>query len=160
MKLAIACDHRGYEAKRRLLPILKKLGHDVRDFGCDGPASVDYPELAAAASTCVAKGEAEVAILLDGSGVGMSIAANKIDGIRAALIHDDVTARRSREHNHCNVLCLGCDLLSEDQIRTITEVFLSATYVDGRHARRVEMISELEKTRGQNQKPETRNPNE
>lgn len=148
MKLAIACDHRGYEAKRKLLPLLKKMGHDVRDFGCDSPAAVDYPELAALAASAVASGQAEVAILMDGSGVGMSIAANKIDGIRAALIHDDVTARRSREHNHCNVLCLGCDLLSEDQIRSITEVFLSATYGDGRHSRRVEMIMELEKTRG------------
>lgn len=148
MKLAIACDHRGYEAKRKLLPVLKKLGHEVTDFGCDSPAAVDYPELAALAGGAVARGEADVAILLDGSGVGMSIAANKVDGIRAALIHDDVTARRSREHNHCNALCLGCDLLSEDQIRTITEVFLSATYGDGRHARRVEMINELEKTRG------------
>lgn len=148
MKIAIACDHRGFDAKRKLLPVLKKLGHEVRDFGCDSAAAVDYPELAAAASLEVASGQAEVGILLDGSGVGMSIAANKIDGIRAALIHDDVTSRRSREHNHCNVICLGCDLLSEDQIRTITEVFLSATYVDGRHARRVEMITELEKTRG------------
>jgi ribose 5-phosphate isomerase B len=148
LKLAIACDHRGYEAKRKLLPVLKKMGHDVRDFGCDSPSAVDYPELAAVAASAVARGEADVAILLDGSGVGMSIAANKIDGIRAALIHDDVTARRSREHNHCNVLCLGCDLLSEDQIRTISEVFLSATYGDGRHQRRVEMISELEKNRG------------
>ena len=150
MKLAIACDHRGYEAKRKLLPILKKLGHEVKDLGCDSPSAVDYPELAARAGGFVARGEAEVAILLDGSGVGMSIAANKVDGVRAALIHDDVTARRSREHNHCNALCLGCDLLSEDQIRTITEVFLSATYGDGRHARRVEMINELEKTRGKN----------
>ncbi len=147
MKLAIACDHRGYDAKRKLLPVLKKLGHDVHDFGCDGPGAVDYPELAFIAASAVAGGDADAGILLDGSGVGMSIAANKIDGIRAALIHDDVTARRSREHNHCNVLCLGCDLLSEDQIRTITEVFLSATYGDGRHARRVEMISELEKKR-------------
>ncbi len=148
MKLAIACDHRGFEAKRKLLPVLKKLGHEVRDFGCDSPAAVDYPEMAALAGGAIARGEAEVAILLDGSGVGMSIAANKIDGVRAALIHDDVTARRSREHNHCNAICLGCDLLSEDQIRTITEAFLSVTYGDGRHARRVEMINELEKTRG------------
>jgi ribose 5-phosphate isomerase B len=148
VKIAIACDHRGFDAKRKLLPVLKKLGHEVRDFGCDSAAAVDYPELAAAAALAVACGQAEVGILLDGSGVGMSIAANKIDGIRAALIHDDVTSRRSREHNHCNVICLGCDLLSEDQIRTITEVFLSASYVDGRHARRVEMITELEKTRG------------
>jgi ribose 5-phosphate isomerase B len=148
VKLAIACDHRGFEAKRKLLPTLKKLGHEVKDFGCESPSAVDYPEMAALAGSCVARGEADVAILLDGSGVGMSIAANKVDGIRAALIHDDVTARRSREHNHCNAICLGCDLLSEDQIRTITEVFLSATYGDGRHARRVEMINELEKTRG------------
>ncbi len=148
MKLAIACDHRGYDAKRKLLPVLKKMGHEVRDFGCDSPASVDYPEMAALAGNCVARGEADVAILLDGSGVGMSIAANKVDGIRAALTHDEVTARRSREHNHCNALCLGCDLLSEDQIRTITEAFLSVTYGDGRHAKRVEMINELEKTRG------------
>jgi ribose 5-phosphate isomerase B len=148
VKLAIACDHRGYESKRKLLPVLKKLGHEVKDFGCDSATAVDYPELAALAGSCVARGEADVAILLDGSGVGMSIAANKVDGVRAALIHDDVTARRSREHNHCNALCLGCDLLSEDQIRSITEVFLSATYGDGRHARRVEMIKELEKTRG------------
>ncbi len=148
MKIAIACDHRGYDAKRKLLPILKKLGHEIKDFGCDSPAAVDYPELAAAAGIALASGEAEVAILLDGSGVGMSIAANKIDGVRAALIHDDVTARRSREHNHCNAICLGCDLLGEDQIRSITEAFLSVNYGDGRHARRVEMINELEKTRG------------
>jgi ribose 5-phosphate isomerase B len=151
VKLAIGSDHRGYDAKRKLIPVLKKLGHEVTDFGCDSTTSVDYPEPAAAASKAVARGDAEVAILLDGSGVGMSIVANKIDGIRAALIHDDVTARRSREHNHCNALCMGCDLLSEDQIRTITEVFLAACYGDGRHARRVEMISELEKSR--NQKP-------
>ena len=148
MKLAIACDHRGYESKRKLLPHLKKLGHDIVDFGCDSPAAVDYPQMAARAGSCVARGEAQVAILLDGSGVGMSIAANKVDGIRAALIHDDVTARRSREHNHCNALCLGCDLLSEEQIRSITEAFLASTYGDGRHLKRVEMIKELEKTRG------------
>jgi ribose 5-phosphate isomerase B len=151
LKLAIACDHRGYEAKRRLMPVLKKLGHDVHDFGCDSSAAVDYPELAAPAARAVAAGLAEVAILMDGSGVGMSIAANKIDGIRAALIHDDVTARRSREHNHCNVLCLGCDLLSEEQIRNIAEVFLAASYLEGRHLRRVEMINQLEKLRGRNQ---------
>jgi ribose 5-phosphate isomerase B len=148
MKLAIACDHRGYEAKRKLLPVLKKLGHEVTDFGCDSTQSSDYPELAASAGRAVARGDAEVAILLDGSGVGMSIAANKIDGIRAALIHDEVTSRRSREHNHCNALCLGCDLLSEDQIKNITEIFLSSTFGDGRHARRVEQVNALEKSHG------------
>ena len=148
MRLAIACDHRGFEAKRRLLPVLRRMGHDVRDLGCDGTAAVDYPDLAAAASVCVADGQADVGILLDGSGVGMCISANKVDGVRAGLIHDEVTARRCREHDHCNVLCLGCDLLSEDQIRTIVEAFLAAGYGDGRHARRVEKMMALERTRG------------
>ena len=148
MRLAIACDHRGFDAKRKLLPTLKRMGHEVQDFGCDSSASVDYPELAAVAATAVAEGNADAAILLDGSGVGMSVVANKIDGIRAALVHDDVTARRSREHNHCNVLCMGSDLLSEDQIRTIVEVFLTSQFGEGRHTRRVEMIAEIEKRRG------------
>ena len=133
MRLAVACDHRGFEAKRRLLPVLRRLGHDVRDLGCDGNAPVDY---------------ADAAVLLDGSGVGMCISANKVDGIRAGLIHDEVTARRCREHDHCNVLCLGCDLLSEDQIRTIVEAFLTSDYGEGRHARRVEKMMNLERTRG------------
>jgi ribose 5-phosphate isomerase B len=146
MKLAIACDHRGYEAKRKLMPVLKRQGHEITDFGCDSVAAADYPDLAASAARAVARGDAAIAVLLDGSGVGMCIAANKIPGIRAALIHDEVTARRSREHNHCNVLCLGCDMLSEDQIRTITEVFLNSVFAtDPRHTRRVEKVNELEK---------------
>ena len=144
MKLAIACDHRGYEAKRRLLPVLRKLGHQVHDFGCDGPAACDYPDIAAPPSRAVVAGDAEAGILLDGSGIGMSIAANKIVGVRAALAHDEITARIAREHNHCNVLCLGTDLLSEDQIRQIVEIFLEHHFVDGRHLRRVQKLQELE----------------
>jgi ribose 5-phosphate isomerase B len=143
MKIAIASDHRGFEAKRRLLPTLKKLGHEVQDFGCDGTGSVDYPDYAVPVSKAVAAGKFDVGILLDGSGIGMSIVANKIHGVRAALAHDEVTARRSREHNHCNVLCLGTDLLSEDQIKKIVEIFLSTAYGDGRHARRVEKIDQM-----------------
>jgi ribose 5-phosphate isomerase B len=146
MKIAIASDHRGYEAKKKLLPVLKKLGHEVRDFGCESTASCDYVDLAAPAARAVAKGEAEVGILLEGSGIGMSITANKINGIRAALIHDEVTARRSREHHHCNVLCLGTELLSEDHIKNIVEIFLSATFQDGRHSQRVAKVMEIEKT--------------
>ncbi|HTL27860.1 MAG TPA: RpiB/LacA/LacB family sugar-phosphate isomerase, partial [Tepidisphaeraceae bacterium] len=82
--------------------------------------------------------------LLDGSGIGMSIVANKIKGVRAALVHDEFTARRSREHNHCNVLCLGTDLLGEQQIRTIVEIFLSTNFANGRHQQRVEKILKLE----------------
>ena len=145
MKLAVACDHRGYDAKRRLLPLLKKLGHEFRDFGCNSAAAADYPDHAAPAALAVAKGECDLGIMLDGSGIGMSIVANKIPGIRAALAHDEVTARRSREHNHCNVLCLGTDLLSEDQIRQIVEIFLSTPYVPGRHDRRVDKITAIER---------------
>lgn len=145
MKIAIACDHRGFEAKRRLLPTLKKLGHEVLDFGCDGSSSVDYPDFALPVSQCVAAGKFDVGILLDGSGIGMSIVANKVAGVRAALVHDEVTARRSREHNHSNVLCLGTDLLSEDQIRKIVEIYLSTPFGNGRHMRRVEKILLVEK---------------
>jgi ribose 5-phosphate isomerase B len=144
VKLAVACDHRGYEAKRRLLPLLKKLGHELEDFGCDGTAAVDYPDHAAPAARAVSDGNCDAAILMDGSGIGMSVAANKVRGVRAALAHDEVTARRAREHNHCNVLCLGTDLLSEDQIRQIVEIFLSTPYGDGRHTRRVNKLKLLE----------------
>jgi ribose 5-phosphate isomerase B len=146
MKLAVACDHRGYEAKRRLLPLLKKLGHDLEDFGCDGTAAVDYSDHAAPAARAVSDGKCDAAILMDGSGIGMSVAANKVRGVRAALAHDEVTARRAREHNHCNVLCLGTDLLSEDQIRQIVEIFLGTPYGDGRHARRVQKLRLLEES--------------
>jgi ribose 5-phosphate isomerase B len=144
MKLAVACDHRGYEAKRRLLPVLKQMGHEITDFGCESAASCDYPDFAAPAARAVADGQAEIGILMDGSGIGMSIAANKVRGIRAALVHDEVTARRAREHNHCNVLCLGTDLLSEELIRQIAQIFLTTGFGDGRHIRRIQKLEQLE----------------
>ncbi|HEY2585907.1 MAG TPA: ribose 5-phosphate isomerase B [Tepidisphaeraceae bacterium] len=144
MKLAVACDHRGYEAKRRLLPVLKQQGHEVIDFGCEGTVACDYPDFAAPAARAVADGQAEIGILMDGSGIGMSIAANKVHNVRAALAHDEVTARRAREHNHCNVLCLGTDLLSEESLRQIVQTFLSTTFGEGRHQRRVQKVTEIE----------------
>jgi len=144
MKVAIACDHRGYEAKRRLFPLLSKHGHVVTDLGCDSAASCDYPDFAAPAARGVANGDYDVAILLDGSGIGMSIVANKIKGIRAALAHDEVTARQAREATHCNVLCLGTDLLSEQQISKIVEIFLTTQFAPGRHDKRVAKIAEIE----------------
>ena len=144
MKVVIACDHRGFEPKRRLLPFLKKMGQEVVDLGCDGTASCDYPDFAVPVARAVASGEAEVGILLDGTGIGMSVAANKIKGVRAALVHDEVTARTAREKNHCNVLCLGTDLLSEDQIRKIVEIFLNTPWTDGRHTQRVQKVMAIE----------------
>ena len=144
MKIAIASDHRGYDAKRKLIPMLKQKGHQVEDFGCESGSSCDYPDFAVPASKSVVAGTHEVGIMLDGSGIGMSIAANKVKGVRAALVHDEVTARRSREHNHCNVLCLGTDLLSEAQINKIVEIFLGTSFADGRHTRRLDKIRQLE----------------
>jgi ribose 5-phosphate isomerase B len=145
MKVVLACDHRGFDAKRKLLPIIKKLGHECVDMGCETTGSVDYPDYAAPAARAVADGTYDVGVLLDGSGIGMSIVANKIHGVRAALAHDEVTARIAREHNHCNMLCLGVDLLSEEQVRKITEIFLSCTLAEGRHVRRIEKINALER---------------
>jgi len=107
-------------------------------------AACDYPDYAGPVAKAVASGEYEVGILLDGSGIGMSIAANKGCGIRAALVHDEVTARLARESNHCNVLCIGTDLLSEDQLRTIVGIFLNSSFAGGRHVRRVAKIGQLE----------------
>jgi ribose 5-phosphate isomerase B len=144
MKLAVASDHRGFEAKSRLVPELRRKGHEVVDFGCHSSSNCDYPDYAAPAAQAVADGQVDAAILLDGSGIGMSVTANKIRGVRAALVHDEVTARRAREHNHCNVLCIGTDLIGEEHIRLIVEVFLATPFGDGRHRRRVEKISRIE----------------
>ena len=144
MRLALGCDHRGYEAKRRLLPMLKKLGYELKDFGCEGTSACDYPDYAAAVARAVVEGKYDLGILLDGSGIGMSVTANKVRGIRAALVHDEVTARLAREYNHCNILCLGTDLLSEDHMRKIVEIFLTTATADGRHLRRVAKIKQIE----------------
>lgn len=144
MKVVIACDHRGYEAKRRLLPVLRKSGHEVFDLGCESTAMCDYPDFAAPAARGVAKKQYDVGILLDGSGIGMSIVANKIHGIRAALAHDELTARQAREKNHCNILCLGTDLLGEDQVKKIVEIFLATTPQSGRYAERLAKVAAIE----------------
>jgi ribose 5-phosphate isomerase B len=144
MKVAVACDHRGFEAKRRVLGLLKRLGHEATDFGCDGSIGVDYPDVCSPAAKAVSDGACEVGILLEGSGIGMAIVANKFNGVRAVLAHDEFTARRSREHHHCNIVCIGADLLSEDQIRTIVEIFLSTPAETGRHQRRINKIKQIE----------------
>ncbi len=144
MRVAVASDHRGYETKRRMAALLTRLGHEVIDHGCDSSASCDYPDMAIPAARAVSEGTCDVALLFDGSGVGMSITANKVGAVRAALAHDEVTARRSREHNHCNALCLACDLIGDDQMKSIIEQFLATPYGAGRHSRRVEKINQLE----------------
>ena len=144
MELALGCDHRGYTAKRKLIAFLLNMGHEVRDLGCHSVNACDYPDYAGAVARVVASGDCDLGILLDASGIGMSVAANKVPGIRAALVHDQVTARLARESNHCNVLCIGTDLVNEDQLHRIVETFLTAHFMEGRHVRRVNKIKQME----------------
>ncbi len=145
MNIALACDHRGFDIKQSLLDQLRKEGHGVEDFGTLESKACDYPDFAVPAALAVVRGKAQLAILLDGSGIGMSIVANKIPGIRAAICHDELTAEISRRYNNANVLCLAVDLLGGELIRRIVTVWLKSPFEDGRHARRVEKIGELER---------------
>jgi ribose 5-phosphate isomerase B len=144
MNIALACDHRGFNIKQQLIEQLRVEGHGVEDFGAFDAKACDYPDFAVPASLAIVEGKAQLAILLDGSGIGMSIVANKIPGIRAAICHDELTAEISRRYNDANVLCLAVDLLGGELIRRIVSAWLKAPFEDGRHARRVEKIGELE----------------
>lgn len=145
MKIAIGSDHRGFMAKERLKGLLADLGYEVVDFGTDTPKSYDYPDVAAPVARAVAGGKVERAILLCGTGLGVSISANKVCGIRAALCHDELTAQMSRQHNDANVLCLPADLIGDALMRRIVEVWLETAFEGGRHARRVSKIMEIER---------------
>jgi ribose 5-phosphate isomerase B len=127
------------------VPLLKQAGHEIIDFGCETTGTCDYMDYAFPAAHTVADGKAEVGILFDGSGLGMSIAANKVFSIRAGVAHDEITARTAREKNHCNVLCLGADLLSDAQMRKIVQAFLGTPCGEGRHARRVQKLCAMER---------------
>src|SRR5437588_9376114 len=145
MKIAIGSDHRGYDAKRRLLPLLQQLGHEVLDLGPEGSESVDYPDFAFQVARAVGEGRVERGILICGTGIGMCIAANKVAGVRAAPCHDSITAEMSRRHNDSNVLCLSADLLGEELIERMIRIWLETDFEGGRHARRVDKIARFEK---------------
>ena len=144
MRIAVASDHRGYEAKELIKSILQRKGHNVIDFGPDESKSCDYPDFAVPAALAVAKKEADRGILICGSGIGMSITANKISGIRAALCHDELTAQMSRKHNNANVLCLPAMLINDPLINRIVENWLTSEFEGGRHERRVEKMMAAE----------------
>jgi ribose 5-phosphate isomerase B len=143
MRIAIGGDHRGLNLKQLIIELVTGMGHDCEDFGTYTPESVDYPDIAKKVSEAVAKGDFERGILLCDTGIGMSIAANKIKGIRAALCHDAFSAQRARQHNDANVLCLaaGEGLGSAD--KTI-ETFLTTDFEGGRHERRLDKIRAME----------------
>jgi ribose 5-phosphate isomerase B len=144
MKIAIGSDHRGFEAKGRIITVLHQLGHEVIDVGPHSPESVDYPDFALAVALAVSQGRADRGILICGTGIGMCIAANKVKGVRAAPCHDCVTAEMSRRHNDANVLCLSADLLGEELIDRMVRIWLEAEFESGRHARRVGKITRFE----------------
>lgn len=145
MKITIAADHRGHSAKERINLLLDEMGHEILDMGTDSTKSCDYPDMAYPAAKAVSDGQAERGILICGSGIGMSICANKIRGIRAALCHDELTAELSRRHNNANILCLASDVLGEELMRRIVSSWLRTEFEGtGRHARRVEKIGCIE----------------
>ncbi|NNE09719.1 MAG: ribose 5-phosphate isomerase B [Gemmatimonadetes bacterium] len=148
MRIAVGSDHAGFPMKKQVVEILKSLGHDVVDKGTDSEASTDYPDYAHAVTWSMATGETEVGVLACGSGIGMSMAANRTDGIRAALVEDKETARLSRAHNDANVLVLPGRFLSDDKLREIIETWLATEFEAGRHANRVRKIDDPEPEAG------------
>ncbi len=131
--------------KHRLHNSLRDQGHTVVDFGApNADVSVDYPDVAFAVAEAVGKSEYERGILICGTGIGMSIAANKVQGVRAANCHDGITAELSRRHNDANIICLSADLLGEDEAERIISLFLSTDFEQGRHQRRIEKINAFE----------------
>jgi ribose 5-phosphate isomerase B len=144
MKVAVANDHRGVEAKEQIRAIVIELGHECVNFGSDNETPVDYPDVAYDAAMAVSTKKVDRAILVCGTGIGMCIAANKVDGVRAALCYDELNARISRQHNDSNILCLSGDLLGSQALRKIVEVWLSTEFTGGRHQRRVEKIRAIE----------------
>ena len=144
MKIALGSDHRGFEAKQLIKAIVTQLDHECIDFGTNDNNPVDYPDTAYLAATAVSKKEADRAILVCSTGLGMSMAANKVKGVRAALCHDELGARISRDHNNANVLCLSSDQTGEVLLRKIVEVWLKTDFSGGRHERRVRKITAIE----------------
>ena len=145
MKVAVANDHRGHAAIEQTKAIISQLGFECIDCSPTGDQPVDYPDMAYIASSVVAEGKADRAILVCGTGIGMSMAANKVKGIRAALCYDELAAKYSREHNDANVLCLSGDLVGPTMVRKIVETWLTTEFVAGRHLRRVKKIEAIEK---------------
>lgn len=144
MKIAVANDHRGHSAIEQIKAIISQLGFECIDCSTPGEHAVDYPDTAYVAAQAIVDRRADRAILVCGTGIGMSIAANKVKGIRAALCFDELVAKLSREHNDANVLCLSGDLLGSAALGKIVETWLTTEFVAGRHLRRVKKIEAIE----------------
>ncbi|GGF91984.1 ribose 5-phosphate isomerase B [Paenibacillus abyssi] len=145
MKIAIGADHAGYRLKDVIIPFIESLGHEVEDFGCDCAQSVDYPDYAIPVCERVIEGRADRGILICGTGIGMSIAANKMPGIRCALVHDLFSAKATREHNDTNVIALGERVIGPGAAEEIIRIWLDTPFSNGeRHVGRVNKVKQLE----------------
>ncbi|KWX08175.1 ribose 5-phosphate isomerase B [Hydrogenibacillus schlegelii] len=144
MRIALGADHGGFRLKEIVKAYVQSLGHEVIDVGTTSEAAVDYPDYAFPVAEMVARGEVDRGILLCGTGIGMAIAANKVPGVRAALVHDLFSARATRAHNDANVLTMGGRLLGPDLAKEIVRVWLETPFEGGRHARRIEKIAARE----------------
>ncbi|MBE7016282.1 MAG: ribose 5-phosphate isomerase B [Ruminococcaceae bacterium] len=143
--LAIGCDHGGFELKNHIIGYLKEKGFEIKDFGTYDENSVDYPDIAEVVCRSITSGECERGILVCGTGIGMSIAANKVKGIRAAMCTDVYSAKMTKQHNNTNVLCLGGRVTGRELAFMICETWLGEEFLGGRHQNRIDKISNLEK---------------
>ena len=144
MKIAIGCDHGGFELKKAISAHLKERGFEITDLGITENKPVDYPEIALKVASSVAAGENKLGILVCGTGIGMSLAANKVKGIRAAACSDHYSAKYTRLHNDANILCLGGRVVGAGTALELADLFVDTEFEGGRHQRRVDMISEIE----------------
>ncbi len=144
MKIALGCDHGGLEHKNAIAEHLKERGFEIIDHGIYEQKSVDYPEIAVKVADCVAKQEAELGILVCGTGIGMSLAANKVRGIRAAACSEHFSAKYTRLHNNSNILCLGGRVIGVGTALELVDLFVDTKFEGGRHQRRVDMITAIE----------------
>ena len=145
MQIVIASDHAGYHLKEEIIRFLREKEYSVTDFGVERPEPVDYPDQAEKLAKAVAQGQFAQGILICGTGIGISISANKIKGIRCALCHDVFSATMAREHNDSNILALGSRVIGAGHALAVVEAYLSSTFAGGRHQTRVEKIGKLEK---------------
>ena len=148
MTIVVGSDHGGLEVKAAVMALLKERGLTVIDAGTDGPASVDYPDFGMKVAGMVSKGEADQGVLVCGTGIGMSIVANKFPGVRAALVTDEFMARMSRQHNNANVLVLGGRVIDPPTAEKLVAAWLDATFEGGRHQGRLDKIAALERELG------------
>ena len=144
-RIAIGSDHAGYPLKQQLADHLREEGHEVNDLGTHSEESVDYPEYGAMVARAVVDGDADYGVCVCGTGIGIGIAANKVKGARAAVVHDATSARMARQHNDANVVCVGARLTGPQAATDAIDAFLAAEFEGGRHQRRIDEITELER---------------